>query len=144
MKSTAIACMAAVGIVAMGLAAGGSQTATAEKAHIGIGEEITTAAQYDAKVIGADKPVLVEFYDTRCGTCQRLAPVLSELEKEYAGRIRFRGIDVDKAKALFRAHGVKITPTLLLYKDGKVVKRVVGYQSKDSLTRLLDSLLKAK
>ena len=142
MKSTAIVCVAAAGIVAMGLAAGCSQAATAEKGHIT--EEITTAEQYDAKIVGADKPVLVDFYATWCGPCQQLAPVLSELEKKYAGRINFYRIDVDKAKDLSSAHGIKALPTLLFYKDGEVVKRLVGYQSKDSLTRLLDSLLKAE
>jgi thioredoxin 1 len=128
-----------IGVLAAALCtAGCSKTSAPDSAHFG--EELSSDEQFQTKVIQADKPALVDFYATWCGPCQQLAPVLAELEGRYGGKVAFFRIDVDRAPALARRHNVQAIPTLLLYQDGKVVKRLHGLQPKDLLARELDGL----
>ncbi len=95
---------------------------------------------FAGEVLGFEGPVLVEFFSPRCGHCQRLAPVLEELASVYAGRVKFVTLNIDQDHMIASQQGVNGTPTLLFYKRGRLVDRVVGAVPRPELVRHLDSL----
>ena len=98
--------------------------------------EITLTTQnFDAEVLKSQKPVLVDFWATWCGPCMRQAPIVEELAAEgySVGKV-----DVDQQPDLAGQYGVMSIPTLIVFKGGKEVHRVVGLTAKNDLKRLLD------
>ena len=84
-------------------------------------------------------PVLVDFYSDFCPPCRMLAPIFAELEKEFKGKIKFARVNVDKNRELAIKHNIMGVPTLILFKDGKEVGRVVGLRRKEDLKEFLIS-----
>ncbi|HEX4620553.1 MAG TPA: thioredoxin domain-containing protein [Myxococcaceae bacterium] len=78
------------------------------------------------EVVSAQLPVVVDFSATRCGPCRALEPIVEELAASYRGRIAFRTVNVDDHQQAAQQYGVRATPTLLLFKGGKVVGQLVG------------------
>ncbi len=110
--------------------------------EVHFGTALGTVAEFDAKVVKSGKPALVDFGATWCPPCQQLKPILAKLEAEYAGKIDFYTVDVDKATALTAAHGVKGYPTLLLYHGGhRHGAPLVGFRPEAPLRQHLDALL---
>ena len=95
---------------------------------------------FAGEVLAFEGPVLVEFFSPRCGHCIRLAPVLEELASEYAGRVKFVTLDIERNQAIASRENVNGTPTLFLYKRGKLVDRVVGALPKQELARHLNGI----
>lgn len=95
---------------------------------------------FAGEVLAFEGPVLVEFFSPRCGHCIRLAPVLEELASEYAGRVKFVTLDIERNQMIASRQNVDGTPTLFLYKRGKLVDRVVGALPKQELARHLDGI----
>ena len=91
------------------------------------------SANFDEIVLGSEKPVLVDFWATWCGPCKMIAPVVEELADEYADSLVVAKLDVDQAPDIAGRYGVMSIPTLLVFENGKEVKRTVGFQSKDKL-----------
>jgi thioredoxin 1 len=81
---------------------------------------------FATEVMQAAQPVLVDFYATWCGPCRMLAPVLEQLAGEFAGRVKFAKVDVDRAPGLAAQYQITGVPTLLLFQNGRVVDEVVG------------------
>ena len=81
---------------------------------------------YQAEVIGADKPVLVDFWGPRCGPCISLMPSVEELEKEYEGRIKVAKLNATENRMLCANLRVMGLPTFILYKEGSEVRRLTG------------------
>lgn len=98
-------------------------------------------ASFDQVVLQSDKPVLLDFYADWCGPCRALHPTLEELASEYSGRAKVVQVNVDDDGALASKYGVRGIPALFVFKDGKVVDRTVGLQSKASLQSMLDKHL---
>jgi thioredoxin len=96
--------------------------------------------QFEAEVVQAGSPVVVDFYATWCGPCKRLAPMLDELAGQFSGRIKFVKVNVDESPELSRRFQIEGIPTLLFFKDGKLVDRSVGLPSADALKSRLESL----
>lgn len=96
--------------------------------------KIITAANFEKEVLQSEKPVLVDFWATWCGPCKRQAPIVEELAEEgYAvGKV-----DVDGEPALARQFDIMSIPTLLVFRGGKEVKRLVGLTPKNVLKDLL-------
>jgi thioredoxin 1 len=85
--------------------------------------------------------VLVDFWATWCGPCKMIAPVLEELDSELGEKLKIVKLDVDDNQETAAKYGVMSIPTLLLFKDGEVIDKVVGYQPKEALSARLESHL---
>ena len=102
-------------------------------------------AQFDEasfqSAVSGPVPVLVDFWAPWCGPCKAIAPVLAELAKEFEGRLVIGKVNVDDHGGLAETYGVRAIPTMLLFKQGKLVDTLVGMQSKDSLKSKLSAKL---
>jgi thioredoxin len=96
---------------------------------------------YRNEVLDFPGPVLVEFFAPRCGYCQRFAPVIDELACEYAGFVKVVQINIDLNGRTASEYGVTATPTLVFFKNGKLVNQVQGALPKEEMERHLRSLL---
>jgi len=100
-----------------------------------------TDATFDEGVGGSDAPVLVDFWAEWCGPCKMIAPVLEDIAKEHAGRIQIAKLNVDDNPNIARRYDVMSIPTLLLFADGEVKKRLVGAKGKAQLLEELSEFI---
>ncbi|MFC9479718.1 thioredoxin [Streptomyces griseus] len=100
-----------------------------------------TEETFDAEVLESALPVLVQFTADWCGPCRQLAPVLGEIAREEADRIRIVQLDVDRAAGISVRYGVLATPTLMVFRAGEPVKSLVGARPKRRLLQELADVL---
>lgn len=98
-----------------------------------------TDANFNEVVLKSDKPVLVDFWAEWCGPCQMLSPVVEELSKEYQGKALIGKLNVDNNPAIARQYGIMSIPTLLVFKNGKMVEKQVGFVQKHILESILNA-----
>jgi len=97
-------------------------------------EHILTKDNFDEIVLGSAEPILVDFWATWCGPCMMLSPIVEELSKTH----KVGKVNVDEEMALAQRFGITSIPTLLVFKDGKLVNQSLGYQSLESLQKLME------
>ena len=100
-----------------------------------------TDASFAKEVLESDLPVLVDFWAIWCGPCKMITPVVEEIAAEKSGKLKTAKMDVDKNLLTAGQYGIRSIPTLLLFKDGKVVEQIVGAASKAALLRKIESHL---
>ncbi len=100
-----------------------------------------TADRFEEEVLKSETPVLVDFWAEWCGPCKALGPTIDEISADYAGKMKVFKLDVQNEAALASKYGVSSIPTLLVFKGGEVVDRMVGLQPKGNITSRLDPLL---
>ena len=98
-----------------------------------------TDTTFDETIKG-DKPVLVDFWAPWCGPCRAVAPIVHALAVENAGNIVVGKVNVDESQQVASKFGITSIPTLMIFKNGQMVERVVGAQSKAALQSLIDSV----
>ncbi len=100
-----------------------------------------TDATFDKEVLNSPIPVLVDFWAPWCGPCRMLGPVVDELAKEYAGKVKVCKLNTDESQDTAGKYQISAIPTILMFKGGKLAQQLVGLQPKEELKRHLDELL---
>ena len=102
---------------------------------------VLTDQTFEAEVIGSDKPIMVDFWAPWCGPCRMVAPVVEELAKEYAGRIKFGKVDTDQNPGVAGALGIQSIPTLVLFHGNKVMDYRIGVVPREEFRKMFDGAL---
>ncbi len=100
-----------------------------------------TDAEFDAAVMKAELPVLVDFWAPWCGPCLMIAPVLEEIAKSFAGRAKVVKMNVDENPATPQTYGVMAIPTLMLFKGGELKEKTVGVVAREKINDLVTKFL---
>ncbi len=100
-------------------------------------ERIFTTENFEAEVLKSEKPVLVDFYADWCGPCKMMAPLIEKLAEEFSDTAVIGKLNVDDHEEIAMKYQVMNIPTLILFKNGNAVHRLVGVQSRDVLEGLL-------
>jgi thioredoxin 1 len=105
-----------------------------------MGDIVITDQNFESEVLKNTKPVLVDFWAVWCGPCQMQSPILEEVTKAVDGKIKIGKLNVDENPNTAQKYMVMSIPTLMIFKNGTVVKQFIGVQSKDTLLGELNKL----
>ncbi len=103
-------------------------------------EKTVTDANF-SEILSSDKPVMVDFWATWCGPCRAIAPIVEELAAEYEGKAVIAKCNVDECSETPMKYGIRNIPTLLFFKNGELVDRMVGAAPKSEIAKKIDTIL---
>jgi thioredoxin 1 len=107
----------------------------------GTGLVVVTDATFQKEVLESEQPTIVDFWASWCGPCRMIAPVFEELSSQYSGKVKFAKVNVDENPKIPANYGVRGIPTLIMFKEGKVVDQVVGAVPKNQLENIVKKVL---
>jgi thioredoxin 1 len=96
---------------------------------------------FEEKVVRADQPVVVDFWADWCSPCRKMAPIVEEVATDFAGRVKVAKLNVDENGGVTGRYGVMSIPTLLFFKNGEVVERLIGFRPKEEVEEIIQRLL---
>jgi thioredoxin 1 len=96
---------------------------------------VVTDETFNQEVLKSDTPTLVDFWAVWCGPCRMVAPVVDEIAREQVGKLKVMKLDVDENQNTAMAYGVMSIPTLILFKNGQPVERIVGFRPKNDMNK---------
>ncbi|MBU1207166.1 MAG: thioredoxin [Proteobacteria bacterium] len=102
---------------------------------------MVTDATFQKEVLEAEQPTFVDFWASWCGPCKMIGPIFEELSKEYSGTIKFAKVNIDENPKTPANYGIRGIPTLIMFKEGKVVEQVVGAVPKSQLDSIVKKVL---
>ena len=94
-------------------------------------------SSFDSEVLQAEKPVLVDFWAPWCGPCRAIGPIVEELAEAFGDTVKFTKCNVDENPVTPTKYGIKSIPTLIFFKDGKVLDKIVGIVAKSRLEEMI-------
>lgn len=97
--------------------------------------------EFQQQVLQSEAPVVVDFWAPWCGPCRIVSPVVEELNKEYNGAVRFVKVNTDDNEQSAMEFGIQVLPTLVIFKEGREVNRLIGFSPKEQLKRQIDRSL---
>ncbi|WP_068597293.1 thioredoxin [Vaginella massiliensis] len=100
-----------------------------------------TDTSFESEIINSGKPAMVDFWAVWCGPCRMVGPVVEEIAGEYTGKAVVAKVDVDTNQEVAAKYGIRNIPTILYFKNGEVVDKVVGVAPKEQLVAKLEALL---
>ncbi|MDR3256341.1 MAG: thioredoxin [Endomicrobium sp.] len=98
-------------------------------------------SNFSQEVLSSDKPVLVDFWSPWCGPCKMLVPVIEELAAEYEGKAKIGKVNTDENMSLSAKFKITSIPCLILFKNGIVLQKIVGFRPKNDIKNIIDSAL---
>ena len=98
-------------------------------------------SSFESEVINSEKPVLVDFWAPWCGPCRALAPVIDEISSDFIDKVKVGKVNVDDNPEISIKFGIRSIPTLMLFKDGKVLEQIVGAVPKSEIERALEKVV---
>jgi len=104
-------------------------------------EIVLTDNNFQETIKNSQQLVMVDFWASWCAPCRMLAPVVEEIAKDYEGKLAVGKLNVDENPNTASSFGVMSIPTLIFFKNGQEVERIIGFQPKEALQKVIDSLL---
>ena len=101
-----------------------------------------TTEQWETEVLNSDIPVLVDLWATWCVPCKMIGKVLEQVEDKYIGKVKFVKLNADEEQEIAQKYQIRALPTIMVFRDGEIVEKVVGAMSKGKLLKLVDKYAK--